>query len=395
MEVLKLPSAAWAILLASYLLLVRALRYRNKKYMTSLIQPHASNPSGMTYREAHPIVKSLLLYEYPFMVSFSTQWALIKSYAVPSGTQLLVDTRQLSTPKNVGKRAEDTGLILVEILLSGVDSERGSRALAKMNWLHRRYGKKILNRDMISTLCLFILEPIYWTEKYEWRAMTDLEQTAFFVYWKEIGHRMGIEGIPETLSELEAWNDDFLEHHVYYSDSNKTVADATLELFSRDLPRFLRPVLSNIASALLDERTRDALGWKRPNQIYSLAVDLFFRARALALKYFFLPRFYPAFTLPEVASDGRFYRTEYKFEPWYVKESFWTRIQRTLGLSSAPLPGPEFLSNGYLQEELGPIGYEKMSRADVLSEAEQLREYGQEGGMRGVGCPFRFTAKAA
>lgn len=33
-----------------------------------------------------------------------------------------------------------------------------------------------------------------------------LERTATFILWKEIGHRMGIKDIPETLDELEAWS---------------------------------------------------------------------------------------------------------------------------------------------------------------------------------------------
>ncbi|OAL51186.1 hypothetical protein IQ07DRAFT_586730 [Pyrenochaeta sp. DS3sAY3a] len=379
--------------LVSYLLLTRLLRRRNEHYMSSLAQRYVNNLHSIPYKTAHTITKCLLSYEFPFMIGFSTQWALIKSYGVPSGTQLLVDTRQLSSTKNVGKRAEETGLILGEILLNGVDSERGSTALAKMNWLHRRYGAKILNRDMISTLCLFVLEPIHWIEKYEWRPMTDIEKTAFFVYWREIGSRMGIEGMPETLDELEVWNENFLSEHVYYADSNKKVADATLDLYSRDLPAFLRPVLRDMASAFLDERTRVALGWKSPHWIYPIVVHLFFKFRAFAIQHFFLPRFVPAVELPKPSADGRLYRKQYNFEPWYMPETVWTKLKRKLGLSSSPLPGPEFKSTGYLPEELGPLGYEKMSKDDVLSEAEQMRDYGKAGGSLGMGCPFRFDGK--
>ncbi|KAH7390522.1 hypothetical protein BKA66DRAFT_413863 [Pyrenochaeta sp. MPI-SDFR-AT-0127] len=348
----------------------------------------------MPYKTAHQITRALLIYEFPFMIGFSTQWALIKSYGVPSGTQLLVDTRQLASPKNVGKRAEDTGLILGEILINGVDSERGSTALAKMNWLHRRYGSKILNRDMISTLCLFVLEPIHWIEKYEWRALTEVEKTAFFIYWREIGSRMGITDMPCTLPDLETWNEQFLAENVYYADSNKIVADTTLELYSRDLQKPLRPVLNNIASALVDERTRVALGWKAPHWLYHIAVDAFFQIRAFAIKHFYLPRFAPALELPSPnPKDGRLYRKQYNFEPWYMPETAWTKLKRKLGIFSAPIPGPEFKHDGYLPEELGPLGYEKMSKLAVLSEAEQMREYGKGGGSVGMGCPFRFAGK--
>lgn len=35
--------------------------------------------------------------------------------------------------------------------------------------------------------------------------MTELEKVAIFIYWKEIGNRMGIRDIPNTLEELELW----------------------------------------------------------------------------------------------------------------------------------------------------------------------------------------------
>jgi hypothetical protein len=66
------------------------------------------------------------------MYGFSLQWALIKSYGIANGTELLVRTRRLTDPKLVGKRSEDTGLFLYEMLFTGIDTERGRRALAKV-----------------------------------------------------------------------------------------------------------------------------------------------------------------------------------------------------------------------------------------------------------------------
>jgi hypothetical protein len=70
-------------------------------------------------------------------------------------TSLLVQTRQLTTEDKVGKRAEDTGVFIGEFIVGSVDSERGLRALSKMNWLHRRYGSKIGNEELthLSNVC--------------------------------------------------------------------------------------------------------------------------------------------------------------------------------------------------------------------------------------------------
>ena len=58
-----------------------------------------------------------------------------------------------------------------------------------MNYLHGRYIKagKISNDDMLYTLSLFVLEPIRWTAKYEWRCVTDLERCAMGMCWKDLG----------------------------------------------------------------------------------------------------------------------------------------------------------------------------------------------------------------
>jgi len=100
-----------------------------------------------------------MLREAPWMYGFSTQMALIKTYAVAPGTGLLVATRQLTQESTVGKRAEDTGVILGQFLVGGLDSDRGMKALSKMNWLHRRYGNKIRRPEMLHTLAMFGLCP--------------------------------------------------------------------------------------------------------------------------------------------------------------------------------------------------------------------------------------------
>jgi len=190
-------------LLVLYLALVQVLRFRNVRKVNKKYAAYLGSPYSMDYHTAHLIMRRFMLYETPFIYAFSTQWALLKTYAVAPGTSLLVATRQLTSDSTVGKRAEDTAIILTEFLIGGLDSDRGSKALAKMNWLHRRYGNKIRQPEMLHTLALFVLEPMRWIERFEWRKMTKLEKVAVFVYWREIGYRMGMNDLPKTLEELE------------------------------------------------------------------------------------------------------------------------------------------------------------------------------------------------
>ena len=56
----------------------------------------------------------------------------------------------------------------------GYDSERGKRALRRMNQLHGRFD--IANEDFLYVLSTFIYEPIRWNERFGWRPMCEQER---------------------------------------------------------------------------------------------------------------------------------------------------------------------------------------------------------------------------
>jgi hypothetical protein len=148
----------WAItgtIIITYLFLVQVLRFRNLRQMNRKYAAYIKDPSKLDYKVSHGIMKTVMLREAPWMYGFSTQMALVKTYAVAPGTGLLVATRQLTQESTVGKRAEDTGVILTEFVVGDMDSDRGLKALSKMNWLHRRYGNKIQRPEMLHTLAMF------------------------------------------------------------------------------------------------------------------------------------------------------------------------------------------------------------------------------------------------
>lgn len=222
MEILQLPR--WTLLATGavlYLGLVQILRFRSLRNLNKTYAAYLHDPYSLDYKTAHQIMKRVILYETPFMFVFGTQWALLKTYTVAPGTGLLVQTRQLTSGSTVGKRAEDTGVILTEFLVGSMDSDRGSKALAKMNWIHRRYGNKIKQPELLHTLAMFVLEPIRWLKEREWRPLTGLEKVAIFRYWKEIGNRMGITDIPDTLEELEIWTVEYEKTNVYFTKNNR------------------------------------------------------------------------------------------------------------------------------------------------------------------------------
>jgi hypothetical protein len=121
-------------------------------------------------------------------------------------------------------------------------------------------------------------------------------------------------------------------------------------------------------------------------------VDGIFLFRGWLIRHFFPPRIREIDMGIRQGSNGRFQRKSYDFEPWYVKETAWSRMLRNWGIGNEKkLPGPEFMSDGFLPEELGPVEFIEKSRAPVLAQAEEMRAYAERGGAVGVGCPFMLA----
>lgn len=374
-----------------YLALVRLLRFRA---LRQLEREHASllkDPQAMNYKAAHKIMHLSMLYDCPFIFGFSGQFSLLKTFAITSGTDLLVKTRQLSNSQNVGRRITDTALITTEFVIGSVDSGRGSTALAKMNWIHRQYGDKITQPEMLHTLAVNSLEAIRWINTYEWRKLTYLEEVALFTYWKEVGNRMGIKDIPETIEKLKEWTEEYEKKAMTYSDNNRKCADASLEYFLKHTSPAMRGFMKNAMMALLEERTRNALGYPAPSPMMEAFVFRFFRLRAFVIRNFFLPRLHKLDPLAKADKNtGRLHPAHRSLEPWYVKDTVWNKLSALWSVGLQYTPRPEYKSQGYLPEELGPAKFEKISRDPVLKEAEALRSYAADGGAAGMGCPFRF-----
>lgn len=186
---------------------------------------------------------------------------------------MLVATGQLADLTLSSKRAADTGVLLTEIVLNKPGSDRNLDAIARMNWLHERYRRagKIKDEDMLYTLSLFVLEPMRWTERFEWRALSDLERCALAVYWKNLGEVMDIpyDVLPSArsgwkdglhwLEELEAWSKAYDVQNTVPDGHNRTLALATIKIGSTNVPRIFHGVGLQFVAALLDQRLRRAM----------------------------------------------------------------------------------------------------------------------------------------
>lgn len=171
------------------------------------------------------------------------------------------------------KRVADTGVILTEVVLNPPTSERSIAAIARMNHLHDMYRRtgRISDADMLYTLSLFALEPARWTNRYEWRTLSDMELCAIGTYWKSLGDAMKIpydmlasgkvgwqDGL-HWLGELRTWSVEYEKENMKPAVSNKIVANATVNILMHNVPRYLNGTSKKFIAALLEERLRTAM----------------------------------------------------------------------------------------------------------------------------------------
>ena len=197
---------------------------------------------------------------FPWDLERALEFALFRTFAIPSISGLLADTGEfVNRPR---KRYDDTELILFEILEHGMNSLRGKRAIRRMNSMHGRF--EISNEDFLYVLSTFIFEPIRWLENYAYRPMTELEKQGVFKNYLELGRRMNLKDVPQTLEEFENFNIEYEVKHFQYTSSNRLIADKTIDLLlGFYLPKWLFGVGRPFVFALLDEPLRLALGIRK------------------------------------------------------------------------------------------------------------------------------------
>ncbi|KAI6082259.1 hypothetical protein F4821DRAFT_218786 [Hypoxylon rubiginosum] len=396
---LEPASSPWRIIVPTvivcYLTLVQVLRFRALRALERKYAAYISDPYALNYKQAAEIMRLHQLRDTPFLFYFGTQWALVKSYGMATGTPLLVRTRQLCDPSRVGRRAEDTAVLLLELLVGDIDSERGRRAAARLNWLHARYAARIVPGDYVHTMALFVLEPSRWIDRYDWRPLVPLEKVAYFVYWKELARRMGFAHlVPDTLEALEKWKQEYEAEHMYFIPENRMVTESTVGLFMRGVPRFLHGFVRALFVSFIDEKpVREALGFPEPPRWAALLTPTVLRLRGFVIRHFFLPRLTPLDPMARPGKDGRLYREArfVGFEPWYVANTWYNRLMVWVTSGGKVSLSEKFQTKGYVPEELGPAEFEKLGRDEVYRDAEEMKTYtGQGDGQIGAGCPLAF-----
>ncbi|CZT05072.1 uncharacterized protein RAG0_11314 [Rhynchosporium agropyri] len=406
-------SATWATYavggLLFYILLCSTLRFNRRDAMLKKYNfIDRKSLARMTNVEAQAIISQLAELEFPKTFYTSIQFALFKTYGIPTISSLLYSTKEFSTPENASKRYADTGVLIQEFSGHHPKSERVLKALARMNYIHSRYQKagKISNADLLYTLSVFITEPVGWIDKYEWRCMNDLEICAIATFWKSIGDAMGIQytghlarsewtdGL-DFYQDIKTWAGNYEAEYMLPAKSNKATADELVPLILFYVPTSLRNAGTNMVGVLMSDRLRASMMYPTPSQAYYRMAGAIFGLRRFMLRYVALPR--PGFMKVRELSDepdqktGRLHTNRYVAHPFYNKPGFFNRWGPEgwfVRLAGGDVPGSKgdlYLPDGYKFEEVGPKSMKNQGLNQTKAWEEKLMAE------RPAGCPFAFA----
>jgi hypothetical protein len=201
-------------------------------------------------------------FDFPFDTTRALEFALYRTYCVPSVSALLDRTGEFAARPQ--KRYDDTDIIVSELMEWGYESEHGKRALRRMNQIHGRFD--ISNADFLYVLSTFIFEPIRWNARFGWRLMCAQERFAMFYFWREVGQRMNIKDIPAEYEAFDRFNVEYEQANFRYTDANQRIGAATRDLFLSWFPRITRPLVRRVIYASMDDAMIEAFGFPRPSR---------------------------------------------------------------------------------------------------------------------------------
>ncbi|KAL8671294.1 MAG: hypothetical protein Q9168_004196 [Polycauliona sp. 1 TL-2023] len=393
------------LLLLTYPLLVAYLRYdrlrSNRKHYGYTTRRSFAR---MTDDEAAEIQITTAQLEFPFTFHIALQFALFRTYGIPSISKLLVATSQFSELLTATKRYTDTEVLIREFTSHKPSDPRSLEAIARVNYIHSAYLKNgsIRADDMLYTLSLFALEPIRWIERYEWRSLEAFERCAQGTFWKSLGDAMGIsyqnlksagegwEDALQWLDELAEWSEQYERENMVPNANNHRTAEQTVEILLWGIPSVLKPFGSNLVSVLMDDRLRAAMIYPTPPDIYFHLVSFVFTVRKYVLRYLFLPRPYVlrVNALEEMNLDGRRSVSIWDAAPYYVKPTTWRRwgpgalLSRISGLPVPGDDGAKYYPEGYKFPEVGPSIFRGKGEEAAKETVHGLAK------TRTGGCPF-------
>lgn len=194
------------------------------------------------------IYRQLVLWEFSTEARSGFQVALYRPQAVPRMAAVLAGTGHIRA--NPGRRTIDTGIVILELIHGGFDSDRGTKMVKLMRALHNR--PDIHQEDLTYVLNSLIVVPTRFIDKVGWRPLSQVEKTASWRWWYELGNRMGLEQLPESYENAEQQFDDYEAANLAPSTDGRQMTELILGAFANWVPKPLSAHVGQITSALID-----------------------------------------------------------------------------------------------------------------------------------------------
>jgi len=234
----------------------------------------------VTPARAHAVYRRLVLFDMPGDIKLGLRLAFLRTLGIESIGSLLLSTGE--TTQRTRRRADDTGLLMYTLFYFGFDEPDGVTAMHRLRRIHQRFV--IANDDMLYVLACLAVVPTRFADRHGRRRLTAVERSATFGFYRELGDRLGITGIPGDYDQLEAWFDTYDRTHLVAHPAATALLDANRKLLVEKLPRWSRRLADRCAGAILDDRLRQALGVARPAVAARATVAVFLRVRRWAAR---------------------------------------------------------------------------------------------------------------
>lgn len=282
------------------------LHKRRRCYIKSLIENISDrNDKTEAIWEAFDILTNN---EFVFEMELSLQArGLLTTYGIPTISSVLKMTAGFE--KEVHRRYADMTLLISEFLENDIGEisknsdlshfKRGQVAIQRLNAIHRKYGKYILEDDMFYVLAVFMTVPGEFCEtRWSHRSMTKEEKHILFLYWIEIGCQMNLNMDSKQWSnyyDCLTFRRDYEKKFMRYTEANKDITMATLSYFINTFPSILKPsiqwfVLHSLSYLQESNLHREALGFPMKSSIFiTIFIDILLTSSAIFRQYFLPP----------------------------------------------------------------------------------------------------------
>jgi hypothetical protein len=298
-----------AVSLATYIFIIRSLRYRRAAYHDALFKTCPSYPQEMSVPVAQEIYSSLFDAEFPFFFMKGVQLGLFRTYAIPTISVLLDKTQLLGNPDTVARRYAETEVLFLEFAKRQWGSRPWLEAMARTRAIHAGYRKSgvIREADMVFTLCATATSGVDMVEQWEWRSLTDTELCAIGALYRGIGDGLGIDyedflDLPDPKTSpnpsgldfyraMRKWQSEYENWAMKYAPQNHDLAKVAIELLLLAAPgKTLKRWGATLLTVLMDVPLRTAVGYPAPPRALVNTASMILNIRGFVLRNFVPPR---------------------------------------------------------------------------------------------------------